>query len=264
LDHKEVKRAKSARSGPHYSAAGPAASKGSRRLLALYGFAGATFSLGFAALMLVIRNDLPLAGRIVLAATVPAGWEYYVRQRSTGPVGHVDELTTLSDLLCFSVAPGFLLYRLTLQHWGILGLGTVFVIVFAGVLRLSLFKIFNPVDEKRDFIGLPLTVSAAFITLLAQMSVPGEYTPFLRLGLLALLVILAFLTVSTLHYPNPSTNPWFTAGLAAVVAAVWWGPPVARPAAWLLLAGGTAFVIFAPWLGRQAGPQAKRKMEIKE
>jgi len=210
-----------------------------------YGLTGAVFVLGFSALMLVIKGKLVLAGQVILAATIFAGLEYAFRRKSAGAAEHVDEFSTLCDLLCFSVAPAFLLYRLIFHHWGILGLGAIFIVVFSGVLRLSLNKIYNPLDGKRHFIGIPLTVTAAFIALLAQWVITGELTPSFRLGLLALVTVLAFLTVSTIRYPNPAANPWFSALLAPVVAAVCWGPPVAEPAVWIMLGGGAVFVMFA-------------------
>lgn len=246
MDRKEVTRTKPARSATRHAGETAASPTEKRRLFILYGFTGAVFCLGFAALMTVIRLDLKLAGQFILAATVFASLEYYVRRGSVGANGHLDELSTLSDLLCFSVAPGFLIYRLTLQHWGILGLGSVFVVVFAGVLRLSLYKIYNPVGEKRDFIGIPLTLTAAFIALLAQLPMPPSPSPFFRLGLMALVIVLAFLTVSTIRYPNPSASPWFAAAMTLATGAVLWGPPVKTAAVWSWLACGAAYVLFAP------------------
>jgi phosphatidylserine synthase len=213
-----------------------------------YIFMGTVFILGFCALLLVIQEKLPLAGRVVLAAMVLAGIEYHFRKFSAGPSSMEDEFSALSDILCFTVVPGFLIYGLAFRGWGILGLIALFIIIFGGLSRLSLYKIYNPITVKRGFIGIPLTINAAFISLVAQLVEPGGLEPGYRLALLVVVIGLTFLTVSTIPYPNPADRPVIFLLVLLAVATIFLGPPAAtKIAVWLLLVGGTIYIVIAPF-----------------
>ncbi|MCK5218537.1 hypothetical protein KAR10_03370 [bacterium] len=212
-----------------------------------YIFMGIVFTLGFCALLLVIQEKPALAGRVVLAAMVLAGMEYHFRNLSAGPSSMEHEFSALSDSLCFTVVPGFLIYGLAFRGWGTLGLIALFIIIFGGLSRLSLYKIYNPITVKKGFIGIPLTINAAFISLMAQLVEPGGLEPGYRLALLAVVIGLTFLTVSTIRYPNPADQPGIFLLVILAVAAVFLGPPAARIAVWLLLMGGTIYIVIAPF-----------------
>lgn len=251
MDRKEVRRPKIGRA----AAARPSALKDQptspapRRSFWFYLSCGAVFLLGFAGLMLVIKNNLPAAGRALLLALVFAGVEYNFIQPGSPNLSREEEFAAFTDLLTFSVVPGFLLYRLAFEHWGVLGLGGLFVIIFAGVLRLSLYKVYNPHLPARGwigFIGVPCAVTAAFTALLVQLFDPGNLFPVFRLGLLMAVMGLSFLTVSTIRYPNPVRSPWVLSLLALVVAAIFYGAPVRLPAIYALLLAGAVYLLLAP------------------
>jgi len=214
---------------------------------------GTVFILGFLALLLVINGKLVLAGRIILVAVIFAGVEYYFRRFSSGTSNSMeDEFSALSGFFCFAVVPGFLIYQLVFRGWGILGLIGLFVIIFGALIRFSLYKLYNPISGKRGFIGIPVTVSAAFIALIAQLIEPEFIVSVYRLGLLATVTGLMFLTVSTIPYPNPTDRPAVFVLAVIMIAAIFLGPPFTIWAAWLLLGGGTAYIIIAP-LGAKKG-----------
>jgi phosphatidylserine synthase len=250
LDRKEVSRRKpraARRPGREAAAKGTRLWQPSVRLVVY----GAIFALGFWALMLVLAGNLLPAGRIILAAAVLAHLEFSLRRPPAAPSPRLEEFASLSDLLCFSAAPGFLFYRLLLKDLGLMGVGAVFVIIFAGVLRLSLYKIYHPGQGPWGFIGIPLAMTAAGIGLMAQVAAPEQLQPALRTAFLALAGLLAFLNVSTIRYPRFGAGLAWSAPLVLALAAVLWGPPVARPAVWLLLGAGTAYTIFAPLGARE-------------
>ncbi len=212
-----------------------------------YIFMGTVFILGFCALLLVVQEKLALAGRVVLVAMVLAGIEYHFRKFSAGPSSMEDEFSALSDILCFTVVPGFLIYGLAFRGWGTLGLIALFIIIFGGLSRLSLYKIYNPITVTRGFIGIPLTINAAFISLVAQLVEPGGLEPGYRLALLAVVIGLTFLTVSTIPYPNPADRPVIFLLVLLAVAMIFLGPTAAKIATWLLLVGGTIYIVVAPF-----------------
>jgi len=227
-----------------------------RRLLP-YFFMGAVFLLGAFSLWLVILGNLALAGRVVLAAIVLASMEYHVRRFSAGPSSMEHEFSALSDMFCFAVVPGFLVYRLAFRGWGILGLMGLFAIVFAGLIRLSLFKLYNPVNAKRHLVGIPLSINAGFIALIAQLAAPQSLLPIHRLGLLCAVLALSFLTVSTIPYPNPADSPGILILAALLVVAIFVGPPITLVAVTLLLGGGVLYILLAPfWAKKGANARA--------
>lgn len=222
------------------------------RKFAPYIFMGIELLLGITALLLVVNQVLVLAGRIILISMVIAGLEYQWRRVVQGPSSFEDEFSTLSDILNFSVVPGLMIYQLAFRGWGVLGLAGVFVIVFSGMVRLSLYRIYNPVTEKRAFIGLPLTINAAFISLIAQLITRENIAPNYRLLLLGTITILAFLTVSPLRYPNPAEKSGLLILLLIAMGALFWSAPINIIASWGLLISGLGYIIFAPiWLKKR-------------
>ncbi len=222
------------------------------RTLVPYAFMGTVFVLGFMALLAVNNGALAVAGRIVLAAMILAGWEYYFRRYFAGPSSIEHEFSTLSDIFCFAVVPAFLIYKLAFRGWGMLGVVGLFMIIFGALIRLSLYKLYNPVTVKRGFIGIPVTITAAFISLMAQVLTPEAVVLEYRVAILGVITGLTFLTVSTIPYPNPADRPWIFGSAALLVGAIFLGPPVTLWAAGLLLFGGAVYIIIAP-LGVKKG-----------
>ncbi|MCD4812372.1 hypothetical protein K8S19_01565 [bacterium] len=218
-----------------------------------YFFMGTVFVLGFLALILVIHSKLALAGRIILAAMVFAGAEYYFRKISNGPSSMEDEFSTLSDIFCFAIVPSLMIYQLAFRGWGVLGLLGLFLVIFTALIRLSLYKLYNPIHVKHGFIGIPVTITAAFIALVAQIFVPVDMTALNRVALLSALIVLNFLTVSTIPYPNPTDRPAIVIVATILVMAVFLQPPVSVWAVWALLCGGTIYIILAPIRSRKGG-----------
>lgn len=223
------------------------------RKIVPYFFMGAVFCLGFAAWLFVLEDRLAVAGRWILAAMVVAGLEYPFRKFSAGPTSLEDEFSTLSDTLCFVVVPGFLLYRLAFVHWGILGLAALFIPVFAGAARLAFHKMYHPAGRGAGYIGIPVTAMAALIALLAQVVKSGALAPEHRLGLLMLILVLSFVTLSTLAYPNPAEWPGFVAIACLAVFGLFLGGRIAEGIVWVLLALGGLYVLVAPRWARKGG-----------
>jgi phosphatidylserine synthase len=223
------------------------------RVWAPYAFMAMVFGAGFAALLAVLQGAWVIAGRLVLAATVVSGWEYALRRYWPGPSSLEHEFSTLGDVFCFAVVPALLLHQLAFRGWGLLGLLAVFAVVFGATIRLSLYKLYNPGPAHHGFIGLPLTVTAGFIAAVAQLLQPEAVGLAHRLGLVGATLGLTFLTVSPIPYPNPTERPAMLLGLIALTATVFAGPPWSRWAAGLLLVGGAAYILLAPWGAAKGG-----------
>lgn len=71
----------------------------------------------------------------------------------------------MTDFVAFAVVPGILLFRVSLNIWGILGLFIVIIYVFSGCYRLIRFYLTSKYTEsKSSFVGLPIPAAAGFIS----------------------------------------------------------------------------------------------------
>jgi CDP-diacylglycerol--serine O-phosphatidyltransferase len=115
------------------------------------------------------------------------------------------ELDSLADVISFGVAPGVLAYS-----WGFASLEKVgwlaaFLFVVCGALRLARFNVQRHVVDGRFFVGLPIPAAAAQVA--AWVYVIPQPLAVRPQAILAasLLVILAFLMVSTIRYRSFKT-----------------------------------------------------------
>ena len=112
------------------------------------------------------------------------------------------EYDSLSDLISFGLAPGFLIYAWALKSPGMLGAAVMFAYVACGALRLARFNAMGSNGDNRFFIGLPIPAAAGFISTfyifnkhIAQL--PEAVLPYV---VIALSLLMSFLMVSTVRY----------------------------------------------------------------
>ncbi len=110
------------------------------------------------------------------------------------------QLDSLADLVSFGVAPALLVYS-----WGFTALPRVgwlvaFLYLVCGALRLARFNVQKAVVDGRYFVGLPIPAAAAPIAALVNLfPAPLDNRLYTTLGL-GLVIVLAFLMVSTFRY----------------------------------------------------------------
>ena len=109
------------------------------------------------------------------------------------------EYDSLSDVICFGVAPAMMVYLWELKGYGRLGFLACFLFVACGALRLARFNTDTSGDNTK-FTGLPIPVAAAALASVILLSdtigsIPD--TPVL-IGVYCL----SFLMVSTVKYPS--------------------------------------------------------------
>jgi CDP-diacylglycerol--serine O-phosphatidyltransferase len=112
------------------------------------------------------------------------------------------ELDSLADVVSFGVAPALLAYA-----WGFgtlprVGWLVAFLFVVCGALRLARFNVQKSSVDGRYFVGLPIPAAAAPVAALVNVSPApvDEETHAVRWR--ALLIVLAFLMVSTFRYTS--------------------------------------------------------------
>lgn len=168
--------------------------------------------LGLTSIRFAMDERFSLAVLLIFLSVLMDGLDGLLARRLSATSNFGAELDSLSDFLCFGVAPGILLYKFMLEPLG--SLGWIFVLIFAAAacLRLARFNVMRgagvevdaPKDEaKNHFVGVPAPAGAllALLPLFAvQAGVLSALTPALVagfwLGLVALLMISRLKTLS--------------------------------------------------------------------
>jgi len=104
------------------------------------------------------------------------------------------KLDSLADIVSFGIAPMVVLYGVRLKDLGILGWLVAILFSIAGAVRLALFKAGSVTGY---FVGLPITAAGGI-----AVSLVISRVDFTTWGLAIVVILLALLMVSQIHYPN--------------------------------------------------------------
>ncbi|MDD3917802.1 MAG: CDP-alcohol phosphatidyltransferase family protein [Synergistaceae bacterium] len=190
---------------------------------------------GFASILSTIeamRLDVPaLLGRsaqYIMLALILDGLDGNVARWLKGTTEFGAELDTFVDFLAFGVAPAALLYVMLIHgpspFWRTI---LPAAIVFSGALRLSRFRLKDPLRGQGGFIGLPITVNSSWIALAAfaaQIMYPEGHilvTGPVSIVFQFLILVMISLQLSNLRYPKPSNKVRFFAPAVLAVLLLW-------------------------------------------
>jgi len=110
------------------------------------------------------------------------------------------ELDSLSDAVSFGVAPALLAYVWALTLVPRAGWPAAFLFLVCGVMRLARFNVQRQAVDGRYFVGLPIPAGAAQLAAVVYVVPEPPVERWQALLVLALVVIVAFLMVSTFRY----------------------------------------------------------------
>src|SRR5438477_1915089 len=112
------------------------------------------------------------------------------------------EFDSLADVISFGIAPAILSFAWGLSPLGRLGWAAGFLFVAAAAIRLARFNIqtARPGADKRYFVGLPSPAAAAIPAATVYAYPWGLYDYRAALPALAMVVVPAFLMVSTVRF----------------------------------------------------------------
>jgi CDP-diacylglycerol---serine O-phosphatidyltransferase len=119
------------------------------------------------------------------------------------------QIDSLADVVSFGAAPGLLIYFWTLNQLGLVGVVACFLYVACGAVRLARFNVLSmdtsgaPTKPSKHIVGLPIPGAAGILVsiVVANAAVAGAIGARRYAALiLALVVFLAFLMVSTLRF----------------------------------------------------------------
>jgi len=137
------------------------------------------------------------------------------------------EFDSLADVVSFGVAPALMMFFLILapreeyQWFRELGWFVAFIYLLCGAVRLARFNVItNPLlhraetESNKDFVGLPIPAAAgtvaSLVLLLVNFAKNDRELRQLTIALPLLLVLVAFLMVSTIRYPSFKQVNWET------------------------------------------------------
>ncbi|MDP3980835.1 MAG: CDP-diacylglycerol--serine O-phosphatidyltransferase [Chlamydiota bacterium] len=113
-----------------------------------------------------------------------------------------EQFDSLSDLLGFGIAPMIMVYEMSLNQFGRLGLAIAFIYAVCAALRLARYNArLNPDVKRTHFDGLPTPAAAGLIC--SSVLAASRYDLKILSTILPFLMILAaFLMVSNFEYPS--------------------------------------------------------------
>lgn len=200
------------------------------------------------------------AAQLIMLALILDGLDGNVARWCKGSTTFGAELDTFLDVIAYGVAPAILAYEVTMGDRGFWGLAFVVLTVMSGAMRLARFRVVDPFRGQHGFLGLPITVNAAWISLFVFIQESGQVPSAwmsLTEGPLATIVWTAslaflFLQVSTVRYTKPSKSPLFFAAGVLLVMMLFLDLQVAVAAAFALLGYGAFFAFVSPFFPRHA------------
>jgi CDP-diacylglycerol---serine O-phosphatidyltransferase len=198
----------------------------------------AGMALGLTSIRFAMDERFTVAATLIFFAAILDGLDGQVARRlqATSEIGA--QLDSLSDFLCFGVAPGVLVYAFLLEPAGSLGWIAVLLYAAAACLRLARFNVMSGLPDtaapSRHFVGVPAPGAAMLALLPVFLSLGGLVT--LPTFVVAVwLLVVALLMVSKLRTPSPKglrvPRPLVALIMFATAAAV--GLAFTRP--WLML-----------------------------
>lgn len=157
---------------------------------------------GLTSIRFSLNESWQLAVMAILVAALFDGLDGRIARLLKGTSKFGAELDSLSDFVCFGVAPSILLYRWTLSDLG--GVGWILVLAFSVCCALRLARFNTALDSANQptwmanfFTGVPAPAAGGVVLLPVALSFQGAET-FFHLPLISAFMVaaVAFLMVS--------------------------------------------------------------------
>jgi len=157
---------------------------------------------GFYAIIAAMKGDFSTTAVAILIAMVMDTLDGRVARLTNTQTNFGAELDSLSDMVCFGIAPALFLYSWGLHNLGKLGWLAAFIYAAAVALRLARFNTQQD-DNKRYFKGLPCPAGASVVTsLIWCLSQFDMSNLFLYIFVAVVAVCVAGLMISNLLFES--------------------------------------------------------------
>ena len=180
---------------------------------------------GYACVVHAARGDYERAALFVGVAMILDTLDGFIARLTNSSTAFGVQLDSLADIVSFGLAPAILAFTWGLVPLGRIGWAAGFLYVAAAAMRLARFNIqsSNPAAlDKRYFVGMPSPAAAAVIVSTVFLYPYRLVDREMALPALALVIVPAFLMVSTLRFRSVKTIDvgWRRSYVALFVAAV--------------------------------------------
>ncbi|TVQ65661.1 MAG: CDP-diacylglycerol--serine O-phosphatidyltransferase [Balneolaceae bacterium] len=160
---------------------------------------------GFLSILLVSEGNLKMGAWLIVLAGMFDVLDGFMARLTNGTSEFGMELDSLSDIVSFGVAPGFLIYTFAFNELAIAGILLSALAPICGAIRLARFNVETKISEIDYFRGLP---SPAFAIMLAALYLSFsnrlEWFDGLNQGVISILIpiflLLSILMVSTIPF----------------------------------------------------------------
>jgi CDP-diacylglycerol--serine O-phosphatidyltransferase len=156
---------------------------------------------GYASVVYSTRGDFDTAAVLIGIAMVVDTLDGFFARLTQSQSAFGAELDSLADVVSFGVAPAILAFTWGLWSLGRVGWAAGFIYVSATAMRLARFNIQSAsTTDKRYFAGLPSPAAAAVTASTVYMYPWGVQDPRVAAAALPMLLVPAFLMVSTIRF----------------------------------------------------------------
>ncbi|HPX61793.1 MAG TPA: CDP-diacylglycerol--serine O-phosphatidyltransferase [Deltaproteobacteria bacterium] len=221
----------------------------------------ASLFAGFYSLVSTLDGKYSTAAVWIFISAICDGLDGKIARMTSTSTKFGVEYDSLADAIAFGVTPALMVYSWALKPYGRVGWLAAALFATCGALRLARFNVQVNVVESKRFVGLPIPAGGCMLAatvLFAQQF--GRPNPHVRLGVIVMTYLLAFLMVSNVKYysfKDPALirrQPFGFLMLALVLLIAIWAEPVIMTFAILfcyVLSGPLVFLFTWPARRRQ-------------
>lgn len=166
-------------------------------------FTVANLFCGYACVVYATRADFDTAALFIGVAMVLDTLDGFIARLTNSSTAFGVELDSLADVVSFGLAPALLAFTWGLWPLKRLGWAAGFLFVTAAAMRLARFNVQSTtavVSDKRYFVGMPSPAAAGVIASTVYLFPDGLQDRQAALPALAMVLVPAFLMVSTLRF----------------------------------------------------------------
>jgi CDP-diacylglycerol--serine O-phosphatidyltransferase len=178
---------------------------------------------GYACIVYSTQGDFDIAALFIGFAMVLDTLDGFVARLTKSSTAFGVELDSLADVVSFGLAPAILAFSWGLWPLRRLGWAAGFIYVTAAAMRLARFNIQTATAiDKRYFVGMPSPAAAAVIASTVYLYPYGLQDRQMALPALAMVLVPAFLMVSTLRFRSVKAIDvgWHRSYIALFVLAI--------------------------------------------
>lgn len=160
---------------------------------------------GFLSIIIVAEGNLVLGAWLIIVAGLFDALDGFMARLANATSEFGIELDSISDVVSFGVAPGFLIYSFVLNELAIIGIILSALPPVCGAIRLARFNVDSRHGTFDFYRGLPIPVQAAmisafYLTFNKRMEWFANFEHGFLSFIIPIIIVLSFLMVSTIPF----------------------------------------------------------------